>query len=109
MNAYHFRWRPPAPDGEPRVAIVTPRQADVFTNVCGGLSNIEIAERLFLAEDTVKTHVKAILQAMGASGRTHAVALAYSGAVTVIVRASEAVADAQRRHPAGRDLPEGAA
>lgn len=55
---------------------LTPRQQQVLELMCEGLSNKEIAIRLGMAEGTVKIHVTAILRAMNASNRTHAVILA---------------------------------
>ena len=55
---------------------LTPRQLQVLELMCEGLSNKEIAQRLGMAEGTVKIHVTAILRAMNASNRTHAVILA---------------------------------
>ncbi len=55
---------------------LTPRQLQVLELMGEGLSNKEIAQRLGMAEGTVKIHVTAILRAMNASNRTHAVILA---------------------------------
>lgn len=55
---------------------LTPRQLQVLELMCEGMSNKEIALRLGMAEGTVKIHVTAILRAMNASNRTHAVILA---------------------------------
>lgn len=55
----HHLWAPPPPPRH-RAAVVTPRQADVLTGVVLGLSNGDIGARLYLSEDTVKTHVKAL-------------------------------------------------
>lgn len=55
---------------------LTPRQLQVLELMCEGMSNKEIAIRLGMAEGTVKIHVTAILRAMNASNRTHAVILA---------------------------------
>ncbi|MBY0175034.1 response regulator transcription factor, partial [Micrococcus luteus] len=52
----------PAADGpDPRLAELTPRELEVLRSVADGLSNAEVAERLFLSEATVKTHVGRIL------------------------------------------------
>jgi DNA-binding NarL/FixJ family response regulator len=55
---------------------LTDREKDVLRHVAGGNRNREIAELLFISEDTVKVHVKHIMEKLGASGRTDAVAIA---------------------------------
>ncbi len=52
---------------------LTPRQLEVLGCLSRGKSNIEIGETLYISEGTVKAHVKAILQKLGARDRTHAV------------------------------------
>lgn len=59
-----------------RVAGLTPRQRDVLLLVVRGLTNREICGVLAIAEGTVKAHVAAILDALGASNRTEAAMLA---------------------------------
>ena len=54
----------------------TPRETDVLELISEGLGNREIAERLYLSEETVKTHIRSILAKLQAKSRAHAVALA---------------------------------
>jgi DNA-binding NarL/FixJ family response regulator len=58
------------------------RQLEILELVADGLSNAEIATRLYLTESTVKWHVRKILRALGVANRAQAVAryLAGSGA-----------------------------
>jgi DNA-binding CsgD family transcriptional regulator len=53
---------------------LTPRQREVLELLLAGLSNAQIAERLVLAVPTVKSHVRAVLRAVGAVNRSEAVA-----------------------------------
>jgi DNA-binding NarL/FixJ family response regulator len=55
---------------------LTGREVEVLEAVAGGNRNREIAERLFISEETVKVHVKHIMEKLGAADRTQAVALA---------------------------------
>lgn len=60
-----------------RRAGLTEREAEVLRLVAAGLTNGEIAERLFLGAETVKTHVGHILAKLDARDRTQAVIAAY--------------------------------
>jgi len=51
------------------------REVEVLHLISDGLANREIAGRLFLSEETVKSHVKALLEKLGARTRAHAVAI----------------------------------
>lgn len=55
---------------------VTPREVSVLKLIAAGKRNQDIAERLCIAEDTVKGHIKRIMEKLGARDRTQAVAIA---------------------------------
>ena len=55
---------------------LTAREIEVLQQIAGGNRNRDIAERLFISEETVKVHIKHIMDKLGASDRTQAVAIA---------------------------------
>jgi DNA-binding NarL/FixJ family response regulator len=55
---------------------LTEREIDVLQHVAGGNRNRDIAEQLAISEETVKVHVKHIMEKLGANDRTAAVAIA---------------------------------
>lgn len=54
---------------------LTAREIEVLKQIAGGNRNRDIAEKLFITEETVKVHVKHIMEKLGASDRTQAVAI----------------------------------
>ncbi|SFJ52529.1 DNA-binding response regulator, NarL/FixJ family, contains REC and HTH domains [Amycolatopsis sacchari] len=66
-----------APRDESVLDVLTDREREVLVLIGKGLSNVEIAEKLFLSEATVKTHVGRILAKLGLRDRVQAVVLTY--------------------------------
>ncbi|MGZ4337673.1 MAG: response regulator transcription factor [Gaiellaceae bacterium] len=64
---------PPAALG----STLTTRQAEVLQLLADGLSNLEIARRLLITQETAKTHVRHLLGKLEAHSRAHAVAVGF--------------------------------
>lgn len=68
--------KPPV-DIESAIGVLSPRERDVFLLVAKGLSNTEVASSSFLAETTVKTHVRSIFGKLGLRDRVQLVVFAH--------------------------------
>ena len=77
LIAEFARLRPRSPTLPERLGDLTPRETEVLRLVAEGLSNAEIAERLVVTKETVKTHVSRILAKLHLRDRSQAVVIAY--------------------------------
>lgn len=79
-----FARKAPASTTVPDAAkFLTERELEVLVEIARGLSNTEIAEKLFVGEATVKTHVGRILSKLNLSSRAQAVTFAYESGLVV--------------------------
>ena len=67
--------------GKDREEMLTAREREILQLLADGMSNADVAGRLFISQETVKSHVRHILTKLEADTRTHAVAIALRDAI----------------------------
>jgi DNA-binding NarL/FixJ family response regulator len=67
--------------GKDREDMLTAREREILQLLADGMSNADAAKRLFISQETVKSHVRHILAKLEADTRTHAVAIALRDAI----------------------------
>ncbi|MEH1127810.1 response regulator transcription factor [Micromonospora sp. CPCC 206061] len=97
IGAYAGRAAPAAGAGT-ELDGLTGREVDVLTLVGKGMSNMEIAEQLTIAEATVKTHVNRTMAKLGITSRAQAVVVAYESGLVTPRRTDPAKAESESPH-----------
>jgi DNA-binding NarL/FixJ family response regulator len=67
--------------GKERDEMLTAREREILQLLADGMSNADVAQKLFISQETVKSHVRHILAKLEADTRTHAVAIALRDAI----------------------------
>ena len=67
--------------GKDQTDMLTTREREILQLLADGMSNADVAGRLFISQETVKSHVRHILTKLEADTRTHAVAIALREAI----------------------------
>ena len=62
--------------GKTTADLLTPREREILQLLADGMSNVDVADKLFISQETVKSHVRHILAKLEADTRTQAVAIA---------------------------------
>lgn len=83
---------PPTREQQPLIVELTPAQTAVLDALCQAMTNGAAGRHLGISEDTVKSHVRAILAALGARDRLHAVVMVLTGVVAVVTKPREKAA-----------------
>ncbi|GAA3144527.1 hypothetical protein GCM10017687_71850 [Streptomyces echinatus] len=83
VEAFARQQAPSGTDSPPGLDVLTTREVEVLKLTARGLSNLEIADRLYISEATVKTHLNRTMTKLDLGSRAQAVVLAYeTGLVT---------------------------
>jgi DNA-binding NarL/FixJ family response regulator len=83
LIAEFARLRPQLPMPPAALTALTPREVEVLRLIAEGLSNPQIADRLVIGDETVKTHVSRVLTKLGLRDRTQAVVVAYESGLVI--------------------------